>query len=74
MTRPRVGRPTAARLTTADVAERLGTPVRTVQDWIARGELVVVNLGSAKRPRWRLTEEAVADFIEARTHRAGRSA
>jgi hypothetical protein len=42
----------------------------TVLGWIARGDLAALNCGRApgkKKPRWRVTPEALAAFEAART-------
>jgi excisionase family DNA binding protein len=52
------------------VAERYAVTEHTVLAWIGRGELRAVNVGrrpGGKRPRWRVTPEALAAFEAART-------
>jgi hypothetical protein len=50
------------------VARRYAVNVRRVHAWIATGELAAVNVGDgAKRPRWRVTAEAIADFERRRS-------
>jgi excisionase family DNA binding protein len=49
---------------------RYGVSVHTVLSWIATGELRAVNVGrrpGAKKPRWRIPEEALAAFEAAST-------
>ncbi len=56
--------------TVADVAERYGVCEHTVLGWIARGELRAINVGrrpGGKKPRWRITQEALAEFELGRT-------
>jgi len=57
-------------LTVAEVMERLRVGESAVLGWIAKGELKAVNVGcapGAKRPRWRISESALAAFEAART-------
>lgn len=50
-------------LTPPVIARRYAVNVGKVLAWIASGELAAVNVGDgAKRPRWRITPEALADF------------
>ncbi len=47
----------------ADLAERYKCKPEKVIAWIRAGELAVVNVGNGTRkPRWRVTAEALADF------------
>ncbi len=58
-------------LSVHDLCERYGVGEHTVLGWIASGELKAVNVGrrlAAKKPRWRITQEALAAFELARTH------
>jgi excisionase family DNA binding protein len=53
-----------------DICERFGVSEQTVLGWIRSGELRAVNVGrrpGAKKPRWRVTAEALAAFELART-------
>ena len=53
-----------------DVCKRYCVGVHTVLRWIANGELRAVNVGrnlSAKKPRWRVTQEALEAFELLRT-------
>jgi excisionase family DNA binding protein len=57
-------------LSVKDVIERYGVSEGTVLTWIKRGELRAVNVGrrpGTKKPRWRITEEALQAFELART-------
>jgi excisionase family DNA binding protein len=57
-------------LSVRDVCERYGVGEHTVLGWIASGELRAVNVGrhlGTKKPRWRITQEALAAFEMART-------
>jgi excisionase family DNA binding protein len=57
-------------LSVQDVCERFGVGVHTVLGWIAAGELKAVNVGrrlGAKKPRWRITAEALEAFEHLRT-------
>jgi excisionase family DNA binding protein len=52
-----------------DVADRFGVSVRTALTWIGRGELRAVHVGRnprSKKPRWRISEMALAAFEAAR--------
>jgi len=54
-------------LTVADVAEKVGTSESIILAHIHAGRLVAVNIGlGSQRPRWRLTQEAVTNFLESR--------
>jgi excisionase family DNA binding protein len=53
-----------------DICERYGVTVHTVLQWIRSGELRAVNVGrrpGARKPRWRITQEALEHFELART-------
>jgi hypothetical protein len=53
-----------------DVGERYAVGIRTVLNWIHVGDLRAVNVSrrlSAKKPRWRITEEALEAFEAIRT-------
>jgi excisionase family DNA binding protein len=57
-------------LTVAEVADRYGVDPHTVLLWIKRGELKAINCGrkpGSKKPRWRITPEALATFELCRT-------
>lgn len=52
-------------LTVTQVADRYSVRQHTVLAWIRSGELVAVNVGAnprGKKPRWRISEAALADF------------
>jgi excisionase family DNA binding protein len=52
-------------LTVKQLSERFSVSQHTVLGWIAAGELRAVNVGTrpgTKRPRWRITEQAVEAF------------
>lgn len=54
-----------ATLTPDDVAQRYSVGVRTVAGWIEAGELRAVNVSRSprsKKPRWRVTAEAIEEF------------
>lgn len=56
--------------TVLDLQNRYGVTVHTVLGWIKTGELRAVNVGrrlGAKKPRWRITEEALQEFELLRT-------
>ena len=53
-----------------DMCERFGVGEHTVLGWIRSGELKAVNVGrrpGLKKPRWRITPEALAAFEQLRT-------
>jgi excisionase family DNA binding protein len=57
-------------LTVHGVAERDGVGEHTVLAWIRTGELRAINCGrrpGSKKPRWRITAEALAAFELMRT-------
>ena len=56
--------------TAQEVANRLCVKVDGVLGFIASGELVAVNVARSRsglKPRWRISEEAVQDFLRSRT-------
>jgi excisionase family DNA binding protein len=57
-------------LSVRDLCERYGVSEHTVLGWIRSGELRAVNVGrrvGAKKPRWRITQEALDAFELLRT-------
>jgi excisionase family DNA binding protein len=57
-------------LSVRDLTERYGVSQHTVLGWIRSGELRAVNVGrklGAKKPRWRITHEALEAFEALRT-------
>jgi hypothetical protein len=58
-----------AYLTPPALAKAWGCKASTVLGFIRNGELAAVNLArrGAKRPRWRISPEAIRDFEHART-------
>jgi excisionase family DNA binding protein len=53
-----------------DLCERYGVSEHTVLGWIRSGELRAVNVGrklGARKPRWRITQEALEAFEQLRT-------
>ena len=51
--------------TVKQIAERFGVGEHTVLAWLKSGELRAINVGrtAAKlKPRWRITQEALAEF------------
>jgi hypothetical protein len=56
-------------LTVREVADRFVVDPHAVLGWIKNGELRAVNCGrkpGAKKPRWRITPEALAEFERVR--------
>ncbi len=57
-------------LTVKELCERYSVAEHTVLGWIRSGELKAINVGRAagtKKPRWRITAEALATFELLRT-------
>jgi excisionase family DNA binding protein len=57
-------------LTVKELCERYGVEEHTVLGWIKSGELRAINVGrkpGSKKPRWRVTPEALATFELLRT-------
>jgi excisionase family DNA binding protein len=57
-------------LTVAEIADRFGVDPHTVLGWIRSGELRAINVGrkpGARKPRWRITAEALTTFELCRT-------
>jgi transposase len=52
-----------------DLTDRFGVGEHTICEWIRRGELTAINVARkpGTRPKWRVTEEALAAFELART-------
>ena len=50
----------------ADVAELLGVTRQTVHRWVIEGRLAAFDIGVPARPRLRVTEATIRDFIAAR--------
>jgi hypothetical protein len=49
--------------TPPEIARQYRCDVHRVIGWIKRGELQAINVGDgARRPRWRISPQAVADF------------
>jgi Helix-turn-helix domain len=56
--------------TVQDIQERYSVTVNTVLGWIRSGELRAVNVGrhlGKKKPRWRITQQALEAFEQLRT-------
>ena len=57
-------------MTIPEVAERLQVSQKTVKVWIAAGELKAINVSASaksKKPRLRVMEQALVEFIALRT-------
>jgi hypothetical protein len=53
-----------------DIRQRYGVTIQTVLGWIRSGELRAVNVSrhpESRKPRWRISEEALAEFERDRT-------
>lgn len=58
--------------TTSQVAQQLGVDQGKVLDWIHSGQLVAINVAtnSGGRPRWRVSQESLAEFLTRRKSQA----
>ncbi|HYT94866.1 MAG TPA: helix-turn-helix domain-containing protein [Gemmataceae bacterium] len=57
-------------LSVHDLTERYGVSEHTVLGWIRSGELQAVNVSrrlGSRKPRWRITQEALGAFEQLRT-------
>lgn len=57
-------------LSVKQICERYGVGKHSVLQWIRTSELRAINVGhrpGAKKPRWRITEDALAAFEALRT-------
>ncbi len=57
-------------LSVRDLCERYGVSEPSVLGWIHSGEMRAVHVGrkpGAKKPRWRVTQQALEAFEQART-------
>ena len=60
-----------AALTVKELCDRYGVSEHTVLGWIRSGQLRAINVGrspGSKKPRWRITAEALEAFELVRTH------
>lgn len=58
-------------LNVKELCERFAVGEHTILGWIKSGELRAINVGrrpGSKKPRWRVTAEALATFELVRTH------
>ncbi len=58
-------------VTVRELCARYGVAEHTVLGWIRSGELKALNVGrtaGTKKPRWRITAEALATFELLRSH------
>ena len=56
-------------LTPPRIAKLLGISDEKVCGWCATGKLRAVNVSDAVRPRWRISQEALDEFLAARESR-----
>ena len=61
-------------LTFAEVCDELRMSPKTVRKFIVSGQLVAFKAGTAQTSPYRITEEALADFIERNTVRPAEAA
>lgn len=57
-------------LTPAEVCERLGISERSLKSLLRSGAIRAAKIGSAPNSPWRISEEAIADYIERQTVQA----
>jgi len=55
--------------TPPQIAERLGVSPEKVQGWCASGKLRAVNVSDGSRPRWKISPEALEEFLAGRESR-----
>lgn len=53
-------------LTVADVAEHLNVPATRARKLIRRRELASINIGSPRRPEWRVRPSDIEKYLQAR--------
>jgi excisionase family DNA binding protein len=63
----------ASMLTATQTCERLGVSRETLRKLIKSGELRAMKIGPERAAHWRISEEAVADYIKRRTDQASAS-
>lgn len=51
---------------TSEIADLFGVARQTIARWIATGSLVAFDIGPPGRPRLRVTEESLSEFIAER--------
>lgn len=56
-------------LTQEEVCDYFDVSIYTVRNWIAKGDLTYVNLGTEKSRNLRFTEQAIQDFVQKRATR-----
>lgn len=56
-------------LSTRDAAERLSVSTDQVVSLIRAGRLPAVNVGVGRKPRWRISEDALETFLAAASYR-----
>lgn len=49
-----------------EIAKQLGCSREKVAGWIDRGELQAINVSDSDRPRWRVSQEALEEFLKGR--------
>lgn len=55
-------------LSTQEMADRAGNASDdTVREWITTGQLKAMNVGTRKKPVYRIRQDWASDFIEGRT-------
>jgi excisionase family DNA binding protein len=60
-------------LTAGQVCDQLGISRETFRKLVKRGELRAMKTGPQTNAHWRVSEEAVADYIRRRTEQASAS-
>ena len=61
-------------MTVPEFAERIRRSRRAAYDLVAARAVEVVDIGTGKRPSYRITEEALAKFLKSREIKGRRSA
>jgi hypothetical protein len=52
------------------LADEIGCNVSSILTWIHSGELKAVNVGHARRPRWRISRADWQTFLDSRSNQA----
>ena len=60
------------KLTVQNIAERLRVSVDTIYRWIESGELEAADISLGSRPRYRVSEQALAEMLHARSRTRSR--
>lgn len=69
---PNLPKPEIQVFSVPSVAAALGTNVNKIRTFIHSGQLKAINLSSGPRPRWRITADALNEFLELRSAKTPR--